>query len=172
MNARRVLISNLILLLATGGCSASQNGSIQSPKQNSEIQIITLTQTGCQFLETESQDYHFNTTQPEDCQQINAQTLNDRQQSFQPLYLKSGEYIFLVTNQDIPYELGFYLRGEEMSEAILPTVSGGGINQGETQSYRVTLRPGKYLFSCPLNPTPDYPLVVYSSNPAFTYIHE
>ncbi|NJR58685.1 MAG: hypothetical protein HC769_07360 [Cyanobacteria bacterium CRU_2_1] len=133
MNARQVLISHLILLLAAGGCSASQNGSIRSSRQNSEIQIITLTQTGCQFLETESQDYHFNTTKAEDCQRINAQTLSDRQQSFQPLYLKSGEYIFRVTNRDVPYELGFYLRGEGMSEAILPKVSGGGINQGETQ---------------------------------------
>ena len=40
------------------------------------------------------------------------------------------------------------------------SVSGGGLGLGETQDYEVELEPGEYLYSCPLNPTPDYRLVV------------
>ena len=31
---------------------------------------------------------------------------------------------------------------------------------GTTQEYEVELSEGEYLYSCPLNPTPDYRLVV------------
>jgi hypothetical protein len=160
MHPRQLLIPSFILLVAVGGCSTSQNGSTQTSDQLPDVQVITLTQTGCQFLETESKDYQFNPTQADDCQQINTKTLGDRQQSFKPLRLKPGEYAFRVTNRDVPYELGFYLRGAGLSQATLPKVSGGGMTQGITQEYRIMLRPGNYVFSCPLNPTPDYPLVV------------
>jgi len=159
MNYRQVFIPGVILLLTAGGCGDRQSRSVQSD-QPSDAQVITLTQTGCQFLEPENQDYQFKTTRADDCQQINATTSGDRQQHVQPLQLKPGEYIFRVTNRDVPYELGFYLRGEGLSQATLPKISGGGITPGETQEYRITLKPGNYDFSCPLNPTPDYPLVV------------
>ena len=40
------------------------------------------------------------------------------------------------------------------------SVSGGGLGTGQTKDYEVELEPGEYLYSCPLNPTPDYRLVV------------
>ena len=40
------------------------------------------------------------------------------------------------------------------------SVSGGGLSPGKTRDYAVTLEPGEYVFSCPLNTTPDYRLVV------------
>jgi hypothetical protein len=122
--------------------------------------VISLTQTGCQFLEAEAKNHQFAPTRKEDCETTNAKTFNDRQSGFKPLKLKAGEYVFRVTNQNVPYELGFYLRGEGISQATLPKVSGGGLTKGVSQDYRVTLKPGKYRFSCPLNPTPDYPLEV------------
>lgn len=91
---------------------------------------------------------------------INEKTLNDRQTSFKPLRLKPGEYIFRVTNRDVPYELDFYLQRQGLSQATLPKASGGGLGKGGTQDYRVTLKPRKYMLCRPLNPTPDYPLVV------------
>ncbi|MGQ4646958.1 hypothetical protein [Lyngbya aestuarii] len=142
------------------GCNNSQTASEQPVSQEEEPQVIQLTQTGCQFLETESKDYQFTTQSEQDCQSLNSDTLVKRQSGFKPLSLKPGDYIFRVTNRDVPYELGFYLRGEGVNQVTLPKVSGGGLTQGTTQDYRVTLRPGKYVFSCPLNPTPDYPLVV------------
>ncbi|NJL00758.1 MAG: hypothetical protein HC838_08080 [Spirulinaceae cyanobacterium RM2_2_10] len=123
-------------------------------------QIIELTQTGCQFLETESGDRGYAPTSAEDCEQINADTLAEREAEFEPLELAAGTYTFRVTNTDVPYELGFYLRGAGASTATLPKVSGGGLTEGTTQEYEITLKPGSYVFSCPLNPTPDYPVVV------------
>ncbi|NJK40498.1 MAG: hypothetical protein HC934_02430 [Acaryochloridaceae cyanobacterium SU_2_1] len=52
------------------------------------------------------------------------------------------------------------MRGEGTNEGSLPKVSGGNLTQGKTSRYEVTLTPGNYVFSCPLNPTPDYPVVV------------
>jgi hypothetical protein len=120
--------------------------------------VVTLTQVGCQFLETETQNQQFKPQRAEDCQRLNAKT--DRRPGFKPLKLKAGDHVFRVTNQNVPYELGFYLRGEGVQSVTLPKVSGGGLEQGLTKEYRISLKPGKYLFSCPLNPTPDYPLVV------------
>jgi hypothetical protein len=157
MKIKFLPLASLTLLLGVGGCAT---GSNPSTSQSSEAQVITLTQTGCQFLETEGKNYQFTTTKADDCNQINQKTLGDRQSQFKPLQLKPGEYIFRVTNQNVPYELGFYLRGEGLNQVTLPKVSGGGLTKGVTQDYRVTLKPGKYVLSCPLNPTPDYPLVV------------
>jgi hypothetical protein len=42
----------------------------------------------------------------------------------------------------------------------LPKVSGGGLTTGKTQDYHIDLKEGSYVYSCPLNPTPDYPIVV------------
>jgi hypothetical protein len=75
--------------------------------------------------------------------------------------LKLGKYIFRVTNKNVPYELGFWLRGATLAQrALLSSVSGGGLLQGKVQDYAIELKSGEYVYSCPLNPTPDYKLVV------------
>lgn len=155
----RKLQLSLLLLTLTTACVNTQSSSEQVSSETA-AQVITLSQTGCQFLETESKDYKYQTTKAEDCNQINSKTLSERKQGFKPLQLKPGKYTFRVTNRDVPYELGFYLRGEGVSQVTLPKVSGGGLSKGKTQDYQITLKPGKYLFSCPLNPTPDYPITV------------
>ena len=76
------------------------------------------------------------------------------------LELKPGKYIFRVTNKNVPYSLGFWLRGKGFGRVTLPGVSGGGLAPGTTKDYAVELKEGEYLYSCPLNPTPDYRLVV------------
>jgi hypothetical protein len=124
--------------------------------------IITLTQTGCQFVETEGKNYQYKPKSSEDCDKLNSQTISKRKATFKPLKLKAGTYTFRVSNKGVPYELGFYLRGEGISQVTLPKVSGGGLTDGTTQDYKVTLKPGNYVMSCPLNPTPDYPIVVGS----------
>ncbi len=146
-----------IIVAACGAPSATSNIPDSS---GTEPRVIVLTQTGCQFLETEEQNYQFMPTSAADCNQINGDTLAEREPEFKPLELSAGDYIFRVTNQNVPYELGFFLRGKGAGGATLPRVSGGGLAEGITQDYLVSLRPGEYVFSCPLNPTPDYPLVV------------
>lgn len=127
-----------------------------------EPTIITLTQTGCQFLESENGiDHGYRTTKAEDCNAINAATGQQRLAKAKTLKLKPGNYIFRIENRNVPYELGFWLRGATLGgRALLPSVSGGGLTPGKVQDYAIELKPGEYVYSCPLNPTPDYRLVV------------
>jgi hypothetical protein len=127
-----------------------------------EPTVIELTQTGCQFLESEKGvDHGFKTTKKEDCEAINSSTGEQRLADSKTLSLKPGKYIFRVTNRDVPYMLGFYLRGDGViNYATLPRVSGGGLTAGKTRDYVIELKPGSYVYSCPLNPTPDYKLEV------------
>ena len=123
-------------------------------------QVIELTQTGCQFLESEGTDHKFTTHSSHDCEAINAKSGKKRLAAAKALQLSPGDYIFRVKNRDVPYELGFWLRGSGLSRLTLPTVSGGGIKTGGVRDYAVTLKKGEYRYSCPLNPTPDYTLIV------------
>ena len=151
MKIKRFRPLSVLALLLIGGCGTAQQ---QSVSPDTPPQVIELTQTGCQFIETEAKDHQYTTTQADDCKKINSETLAEREAQFKPLKLKPGNYIFKVTNRDVPYELGFFLRGSGVK------VSGGGLEQGVTKEYKATLGPGEYQFSCPLNPTPDYPIIV------------
>ncbi len=155
-----LLRKNKLLLIAGASAIAIANFTSPVKSQSDDATVIALTQTGCQFVETESKNYNYQTSSAADCKKINSETLSEREKSFKPLELTAGEYVFQVTNENVPYELGFYLRGQGISRATLPSTSGGGLTEGTTKEYRVTLRPGKYWISCPLNPTPDYPVIV------------
>ncbi len=125
-------------------------------------QVIELTQTGCQFLESEKNiDHGYQSTRSEDCEKINAATGDQRLQNATTLTLKPGKYVFRVKNKNVPYPLGFWLRGDGLiNRARLPSVSGGGLSTGTSRDYEITLAPGEYVYSCPLNPTPNYKLIV------------
>lgn len=126
-----------------------------------EPTVINFTQVGCQFLESEGGvDRGFMPKSAKDCERVNRDTGKARLGRAKPLVLKPGKYIFRVLNKDVPYALGFWLRGTGFGRLTLPSVSGGGLVQGKTQDYAITLKPGAYVYSCPLNPTPDYRLVV------------
>jgi hypothetical protein len=155
---RRQPMRPTLLLLGLGMIGLLTACPKPSEVNQSAATVITLTQVGCQFLETETQNQQFKPQRAEDCQGLNAKT--DRRPGFKLLKIKAGDYIFRVTNQNVPYELGFYLRGEGVQAVTLPKVSGGGLAQGITKDYQISLKPGKYVLSCPLNPTPDYPLIV------------
>lgn len=132
-----------------------------------DSRVIELTQTGCQFLEPEhGVDHGFETTKKADCEAINARTGEERLAEAEVLTLEPGTYTFRVTNQSVPYELGFYLREPDydwrnpLHKLTKTNISGGGLHQGQTQDYQIELKPGEYIYSCPLNPTPDYRIVV------------
>jgi len=125
-----------------------------------EPTVIKLTQTGCQFIEPEGTDHKYTTMKKADCQAINKKTGEGRVAKSKVLRVKAGDYIFRVTNKNVPYELGFWVRGQGISRALLPSTSGPGLHKGVTQDYKITLKPGKYYYSCPLNTTPDYELIV------------
>ncbi len=124
-------------------------------------EVITLTQTPCQFVETEGTDHGYTANSAADCKTINKQSGAERVAKSNVIKLKPGAYTFRVTNKNVPYDLGFWLRGQGVvGRTTLPSVSGGGLKPGVTKDYNITLKPGKYYFSCPLNPTPDYELIV------------
>ena len=127
-----------------------------------EPTVIELTQVGCQFVESENGvDHGFKTTQASDCEAINERTGEERLEKAKVLRLKPGKYVFKVTNENVPYPLGFWVRGDGvLNRARLPSVSGGGLTMGKTRDYEIDLKPGEYVYSCPLNPTPNYKLVV------------
>jgi hypothetical protein len=125
-------------------------------------QVVELNQVPCQFLESEHGTNHgYKSAKIQDCEAINAKSGKARLAKAKVIELKPGKTVFRVSNKDVPYELGFWLRGATLvSRATLPSVSGGGLTTGRTQDYEIDLKPGEYVYSCPLNPTPDYRLVV------------
>ena len=133
-----------------------------SARAGQEPTVIVFTQTACQFLESENGiDHGYETGRKEDCEAINDKHGEQRLANSKTIDLKPGKYIFRVTNKDVPYMLGFYLRGDGLLDyATLPRVSGGGLTTGKTQDYIIELKSGSYVYSCPLNPTPDYRLEV------------
>lgn len=120
--------------------------------------VVELNQTPCVIIEAERNPGHYDSKSYDDCVSINNLTKDNR--VFKPLKLKPGKTIFRVTNKNVPYELGFWVRGKGLKRLTLPSVSGGGLKTGKTQDYIIDLEPGEYFYSCPLNPTPDYPLTV------------
>lgn len=129
--------------------------------------VVTLTQTGCQFIESENGLNHgYAPKKAADCNEINGKSADDRLAKAKPITLKAGKFVFRVTNKNVPYPLGFWLRSKDynrlnpLHKLTKTSVSGGGLSTGATKDYEVTLEPGEYLYSCPLNPTPDYRLVV------------
>ncbi|MBI4195165.1 MAG: hypothetical protein HY526_08810 [Betaproteobacteria bacterium] len=124
--------------------------------------VIELTQLPCQFLESENGiDRKYVSRSIKDCEAINAKTSKERLAGAKVLELKAGKYVFRVTNRNVPYELGFWLRGAStVARVTLPSVSGGGLLPGRTRDYEIDLKPGEYVYSCPLNTTPDYRLTV------------
>jgi len=130
--------------------------------QSATPTVIELTQVPCQFLESEGGvDRRYKSQNIKDCGAINAQSGAARVAAAKPLQLKPGKYVFRVKNSSVPYELGFWVRGASVAGRVtLPSTSGGGLTLGKTQDYEIVLKPGEYLYSCPLNTTPDYKLIV------------
>ena len=128
-------------------------------------QLVEMSQVPCQFLDIEV-DHGFKSTTKADCDAINAKTTTQRLQVAKVMELKAGDYVFRVGNKNVPYELGFWLREKDydwrnpIHKLTKISVSGGGLTTGKSRDYEVTLKPGEYLYSCPLNTTPDYRLVV------------
>jgi len=155
MNLNQSLASlSFAVALATFGFVGSASAE--------DAQIIELTQVNCQFVESENGTNHgFESTEKADCEAIHEQSGEERLAAAKTIELKPGKYIFRVTNQNVEYPLGFYVRGASLlDKARLPKVSGGGLELGVTKDYEITLEEGEYVYSCPLNSTLDYKLNV------------
>jgi Copper binding proteins, plastocyanin/azurin family len=81
--------------------------------------------------------------------------------------LKPGKYQFEVSNKGIDHEVAFFLQKEsdkdnkDFGTAIANSGVSKMVKDGETASTGVVeLTKGRYVYSCPLNPTPHYTIVV------------
>lgn len=77
------------------------------------------------------------------------------------LKLAAGTYVFEIENKNVGKDVGFYLhkKGEEAS--VTGSDKAGLIpNNQKRKTETVTLTKGEYVYSCPLNPTKDYTLIV------------
>lgn len=157
---RRMTVAAATLLAAAAGAASAQAAA-------GKPTVVTLTQVPCQFLESENGvNRGFKTAKKADCEAINAKSGEKRLEEAKVMTLKPGDYVFKVTNKNVPYSLGFWLREKNynpynpLDKLSKISVSGGGLATGKTLDYKVTLKPGEYVYSCPLNPTPNYRIVV------------
>ena len=70
--------------------------------------IVKLTQTPCVFIESEEDPKEYFSKNSNDCKAINQKTIEQR--TLKTITLKPGKTIFRVTNKNVPYPLGFWLR--------------------------------------------------------------
>ena len=155
------------VLLSTASLAAGALALGIASANAQEAEVIELTQTACQFVEVEEGgDHGYTSKSKADCDAINAKTGDQRLASAKVLTLKPGKYVFRVTNKNVPYDLGFWIREHDynfrnpLHKLSKTSVSGGGLKIGTTKDYEVTLEAGEYIYSCPLNPTPNYKIVV------------
>ena len=80
------------------------------------------------------------------------------------LTLSEGTYIFEIANNNIDHEIGFVLAPKGKTDAahhikaayVTETVK----TNKKSTSKKVKLKKGEYVYFCPLNPTPQYTLIV------------
>ena len=159
------IFSKPVAIMAVAGTAIFGMAQSNVSQANSS-KVINLTQVGCQFVESENGTNHgCSPAKKADCVEINGKTAEKRLGAAKTLELKSGDYTFRVVNKNVPYELGFWLRSvgydwrNPVHKLTKTSVSGGGLVQEMTKDYKVTLKPGEYVYSCPLNTTPDYKLI-------------
>lgn len=80
------------------------------------------------------------------------------------LKLSEGTYVFEIENTGVDHEVGFVLapKGKtDQKHHIKNAYVTKTVKEGATESSKkVTLTKGTYVYFCPLNPTPQYTLVV------------
>lgn len=80
----------------------------------------------------------------------------------QELTLEEGTYIFEISNNNVGHQVGFVLAPKSDPEQHIKTayVTKAVENNSKEQSKATTLTKGTYVYYCPLNPTPQYTLIV------------
>ncbi|WP_046757768.1 cupredoxin domain-containing protein [Kordia jejudonensis] len=78
--------------------------------------------------------------------------------------LSEGTYVFEIANTDVGHDVGFVLAPKGKTDAANHIKSAYVTevvkNNTKGHSKEVTLTKGTYVYFCPLNPTPQYTLVV------------
>lgn len=116
--------------------------------------VLTLGQSPCRYEEAEP-DASFSADDAVGCRAYAYEMLPNR--THRALRVPAGPIRIVVQNRGVAHEVGIWLR-RESDGALLASAGGAGV--GASISVHVDLAPGRYLYSCALNPTPAYLLVV------------
>lgn len=116
--------------------------------------VLTLGQSPCRFEEAEP-DASFTADDALGCRAYAYEMLPSR--THRALRIPPGPLRIAVENRTVAHEVGIWLRRESDGALV---ASAGGAGTGAAISVQVDLAPGRYLYSCALNPTPAYLLVV------------
>ena len=80
------------------------------------------------------------------------------------LTLSEGTYIFEIANNGVDHNVGFVLAPKGKTDAANHIknayVTKAVATNKKSTSKKVRLKKGKYVYFCPLNPTPKYTLIV------------
>ncbi|WP_397444744.1 plastocyanin/azurin family copper-binding protein [Polaribacter sp. R77954] len=76
--------------------------------------------------------------------------------------LSEGTYIFEIANTNVGHNVGFVLAPKSDIKAHIKNayVTAQVKNNEKETSKKVVLTKGEYVYFCPLNPTPQYTLIV------------
>lgn len=76
--------------------------------------------------------------------------------------LSEGAYVFEISNNAVGHNVGFVLAPKSDVKKHIKNayVKKAVANNTKGTSNKVTLKKGTYVYFCPLNPTPQYTLVV------------
>ncbi|SEC36875.1 Cupredoxin-like domain-containing protein [Tenacibaculum sp. MAR_2009_124] len=78
--------------------------------------------------------------------------------------LSEGTYVFEIANNEVGRDVGFVLAPEGKTDQANHIknayVTSLVKKNGKSKTKEVTLKKGKYVYFCPLNPTPQYTLTV------------
>lgn len=111
--------------------SAATNAQEQMMKDEAKASVIALEQTKGAFTQKE-------------------------------ITLEEGDYIFEISNNNVGHQVGFVLAPKSNPDAHIKTAYvTKAVANNSTESSRVThLEKGEYVYFCPMNPTPQYTLIV------------
>ncbi len=80
------------------------------------------------------------------------------------LTLSEGTYVFEIANNNIDHEVGFVLapkgKTDQANHIKSAYVTSPVKTNSKSTSKEVKLAKGEYVYFCPLNPTPQYTLIV------------
>lgn len=76
--------------------------------------------------------------------------------------LSEGSYIFEISNNNVDHKVGFVLAPKSDPDAHIKTayVTETVDTNTKQKSNVTTLTKGEYVYFCPMNPTPQYTLIV------------
>tara|TARA_R110002073_G_scaffold123234_2_gene266890 strand:+ start:75641 stop:75997 length:357 start_codon:yes stop_codon:yes gene_type:complete len=97
-------------------------------------------------------------------QQVKTVSLEQTKGEFtqKKITLSEGTYVFEISNNAVGHNVGFVLAPKSDVKKHIKNayVKKAVANNTKGTSNKVTLKKGTYVYFCPLNPTPQYTLIV------------